>query len=916
MRLLLALLLLAVAAPARAQPEETRTTLVLRGAPVDEALDRLVALTGMDLIYGSEVVGARPVFCAREAAAPEEHLRCITREAGLDFYRLSSGTYVVTLAAARPSLRGTFAGEVVDAETGAPLPFANVFLADASTGTATSERGLFALAGLVSGPHRVVTSYVGYEAAVDSVYVPAGGLVRRRVALRPRVLTPDEPLVVNGLQARLPSEGLGADALDPGGFAAPGASGAPGPPDVLREAPARPGLSMRWPFADLNIQGGEAGEHRTFLDGIPVFEPIAFGRLFSAFSPLAVGAVTVRRAGFGVPFGSSLAGAVEVAHALEGGPLSAAAEGDPYSGNARVQSGFHLGTAEGALLVAGRTGLWGLYRPPSLDGAIRAWNRVDPLLNAVWLGEPAGTAFAPHRHGSDVAFSDLHGAARLRLGAFRTLAASAYHGTNRVGTDLFAVGTPVGASADSVLLLLTEDRYAWSNTGAQLRHDWLLGARLFASAHLRASRHHFEHGYAFAERAEAAGRPAGEGETLLQTALDASTPARDLNTLTEVAAEGQAAYSFTPGHTAEVGVALSRTSNHFHLGGQDAPIGRGFRLLDRRDDAWLVAGYVEDRLTLGLRTVVEAGARVTYVPARRIAYVEPRLAVQHDVSASPFGAVAVRSAAGIYRQFVNSFDLSTIGPSALVPEVRFWLPVDEALAPPLAYHLAADVLVQPRPGWELRGEGYLKAQPTLLALDYGVLLASDGADDAPFIVPTDGLAYGAGLAAERRTARASARLAYAYAHAERRYPGRFDGRRVVTPWTEPHRLSAALDVRLGGGLTVLARGRGAWGRAWAFRRAYYDYLPAHTSASYGLFDLDTPEDDLPRAYLTLDLGLSYERALGPGRLEVGAEVANVLDRANVLDWSLEPSAEEPGDFRAVTRTLPGIAPSLRVRLVF
>ncbi|MDX1419029.1 MAG: carboxypeptidase-like regulatory domain-containing protein [Rubricoccaceae bacterium] len=913
MRSLVLGLLLAFPLQALAQ-EDARTTLVLRGIAATEALDRLVEATGIDLLYGSEVANARPVYCALEDAAAEAHLRCITAAAGLDFYRLSSGTYVVTPAAAEPPRRGVFVGEVVDAETGAPLPYANVFLADASTGTAATERGLFALAGLVAGPHRVVTSYVGYEAAVDSVEVPAGGTVRRRVALRPSVVTPDGLVVVDGLQARLPSEFLGSDALDPEGFAAPGTSVA-GPSSVLREAPARIGLTSRWPFADLHIQGGEAGEHRTALDGIPIFEPVAFGRLFSAFSPLAVGQVTVRRAGFGAPAGSSLSGAVEVEHALASGPPSVTVESDPYSGNARVRSGFRLGGNEGAVLVAGRTGLWGVYRPPPLDDAIRDWNRVDPLLNATWLGQPADAAFEPHRHGSEVAFTDLHGAARLRLGAFRTLAVSAYHGTNRVGTELFAAGTPVGAAADSLLLLLAQDRYAWSNTGAQMRHDWLVGARLLASARVRASHHAFEHEYAFAERVGVSSTSTAEGEALLEAEVAADTPARDLNRVSEVAAEGQLAYSFAPGHTVEAGLALSRTGNHFHLGGQNAPVGRGFRLLDRRDAAWLVSGHVEDRLSLGLRTVVEAGARVTYVPARRQAYVEPRLAVRHDLPRSPLGLVALRGAAGLYRQFVNSFELSTIGPSALVPATRFWLPVDEALAPPLAYHAAADVLVEPGEGWAVRGEAYVKVQPSLLDLDYGVLLAPAD-DDAPFVVETDGRAFGAGLSVERRTTRTATRLAYAYAHAERRYPGRFDDRRVTTPWTEPHRLSAALDVRLGGGLTALARGRGAWGRAWAFRRAYYDYLPAHASGAYGTYGFDTPEDDQAEATLVLDLGLRYVRPLGLARLEVAAEVANVLDRANVLDWSLEPSAQAPGSFERVERTLPGLTPSLRVQLHF
>ncbi|GAB3313287.1 hypothetical protein GCM10027511_24490 [Hymenobacter humi] len=54
-------------------------------------------------------------------------------------------------------------GQVRDARTQQPLPFASVFLANTTHGTATDSTGHFTLAGFPGGQYEVVVSYVGYE---------------------------------------------------------------------------------------------------------------------------------------------------------------------------------------------------------------------------------------------------------------------------------------------------------------------------------------------------------------------------------------------------------------------------------------------------------------------------------------------------------------------------------------------------------------------------------------------------------------------------------------------------------------------------------------------------------------------------------------------------------------------------------
>jgi hypothetical protein len=349
-------------------------------------------------------------------------------------------------------------------------------------------------------------------------------------------------------------------------------------------------------------------------------------------------------------------------------------------------------------------------------------------------------------------------------------------------------------------------------------------------------------------------------------------------------------------------------------------------------------------VSLGPGTTLEAGTRLTFVPARQTVYAEPRLAVRHDGRTGREGTYAVRVASGLYRTFVQQFTLSTGGPSASLPATRLWLPIDATLAPPRAYHLTAEALLAPSPAWQVNVEAYLKEQPRILAIDYAALLRTPEAlplslaprevTQSAFVAPSRGRALGAGLRLRHRRGRLDAEASYAWSWARRTFPGRFDDRSQPTPWNEPHRLTLAARLDLTDpprpaasadgrdeGLAATARWRGVWGRAWGFRDAYYDLLTTHDAlTSTPPYDLSDPGAHVLPPLYRLDLGLAYARTVGGVTLRAEATVFNVLDRANVFDWSLAPAPEAsatedfvpaPGQaFGSLPRTLPGRRPIL------
>lgn len=896
-------------------PERGTHALAVRDVPVAEALERLVTLTGIDLVFSSDVTRGRRTFCQLADATPEALLRCVVSGAGLDFYRLSSGTYVVIAAPVEPARFGHLSGQVVDAASGTPVPYAVVELADGSARGLSNAEGFFSLPRLLPGPQEVVVRRLGYRATRAAVEVQPDAGVRRRIVLQPTAVEM-EPIVVNGMERRTGRDGLGADVLmdgdlRPGPIGAAGAAGTPGRAVGVARAPFS---------ADLHIQGGRSGEHVTRIDGAPVFEPVSLGRILGAFSPLAVGRLTVRKAGFGASEGSLVGGAVDVEHRpARGSEAGATVLADPYAVNGRVHLPFVSSGRQGAVMVAGRASLWDVFRERSLENALQQWNVPDPVLLRSVVGDGEAPTdrleFEPRSHGSDLSFSDLHAAVDLPVGGFRSVEASLYRGANAVGSELFASGLVPGDLTNP--LLLSRDAYEWSNTAGQLSYRALVGDRSSVALRLRGSLHVVDHAYGMIYGDEGGFVPEGADldaiERALRQALDEDRGAWDGSEISEWALEARFDRSLAPGNLLAGGIEALRVRSRVQLEG---PYYRPIRSVT---DQWRLAAWVEDRWFVSDEWTVEPGLRATWIDAAGGVGLEPRLAVRIDRPGAGAGPWSVRVAGGLYRQYTNRFELTSVGPTALVPGVQFWLPVDGSVEAPRARHVAGEFVWSPTPAWELRAEAYHKWLDHILDLDYPALLTDVGEpaeglqEQADFAGAGEGRAWGGGVRFTRSTERLRLQFGYDHSSSERTFPSRFQGRRQPAPWVEPHRLYAGVDADVGRGLSVRLDGRGVWGRSWGLRRSYYDVL-ALDAAPDGP-ELGRPAEDRLPALLEVDLAVAWSGSLGATRLEVRGEVRNLLDRDNVLDFLLRRTLDDEAvAYVSEPRTLPGLAPLVTVRL--
>jgi hypothetical protein len=874
--------------PGHAQPtEENRYTMMFRGIDLETALGRVADTTHINLVYDADLVGGQTVYCTARDALPDELLHCLLADVPLDYYQTSKGTYVLTDSPRRPARHGDLAGIVVDSRTGEPLSHAHVLLAAANTGVASDEAGRFQVPGLTSGTYRVVATHLGYETTVDSVRVPPGGQVERRIAMHPTAVA-SEPVIVEGVERRTPEDGLGSPVLSAEALSERGRRGTP---DALEQASRLMGVHRQAPRADLHVQGGAAGEHQVHLDGMPIRNPVTLRRMLGAFSPLALDRLTVHKAGFGVEHGSAISGVVSAEHALSAStPSVGEVSVDPMSVNAEGHGSVGLGGDRTAQMrVAARSSVWDVHRDPTLHRLLRDWNVVDPMLLSTYFDTGEIPQFEPVAQTADVGFSDLHAATRVDLGPYRSLSVSGYRGRNHLRTQ-FVAREPTG--------MLTQDRYEWANTGGQARLDWTLGARTSAAVQLRASEHRVHRGYQMTYGSPDPTDGLDAAIDTLQHALDSSRWPDDRNRIREWALEATGRYAVTSRHHLEGAVEVSRLGSRFRLGG------RFLRPIAFEGTRWQMGGYLRDAVSLGSRTSLTAGTRFTYLPARRTLYAEPRLQLHREGAVDGVGPYALQVSGGLYRQYVNRFDASSTSPTAILPSMRFWVPAGKAHAPPRAYHSALNGRLQPHDDWTLTGEAYYKHYARLLTLDYTVLHGGeDSVSPAAAIAGTEGYALGSGVALTRSGPVLEATLRYDWSRSRRRFPSRFGGRRVPVPWNQPHRISLSTEVAVTDALQLHVRGERGWGRSWGFRQTYYDYLGVQSGAN-ALLDrsLQTPSAHTLAPQTRVDVGGRYEFQWSDLTLEMHLDVMNVFDHKNPFDWGVRSTEE---GMTRTTRHLPG-----------
>ncbi len=947
--LALALLLNAVR-PTVAQ-EVKRYEVALQGVSLEDALHELLIRTELELAYEQRLVTGRYTYCAIQNALAEDVLRCVLEDTGLDFFRLSSGLYVLVERAATTPRYGALQGTIVDAETGEPLSQAHIFLSE-DHGTVASDEGRFLFPNLEPGYYAVTSSYVGYRHRVDVIRVPPDSVAHANLELQPDGISA-VPIVVDGLQWHPPSGTPGSDEVT-----ATTLQGGGSIPNVNRVLGSMVGIRLNDATADLHIQSSGSGEHLYRLDGAPVYVPAAIAGLIGPFSPYGLGRITVHKTGFGADLGSQLSGVIDATHALFRQPAHKLdVQLDPISLNARLGFGIRRSTS---LMVATRTGLWEKLTPGSVRSMLTHWNTIDHFMFSAFRAVPYSADSEGHYFRNTefsvrpgVRFGDVHLAFRHRFGALRSIHASAYWGRRQLDSPGGTGQSPSESAAGSDLLfatsgLQTVDNHIWTNLTTQVKYEAVVSGRLMASLRGRISHYAMRHDISVTEPVQ----NTVANKTSLSTQIDLRDDSG--NKVQEVGLEARSTYLPLRSWRIEAGLEPVHTRSRFLVHGiREAPIAHvhaGNR----------ITGFLSSHLSFAGKLNVDGGLRATTILKDGTTYLEPRLALRYDASGRiPWSA---RLSSGIYRQFVNQFDVSSRSARALTSRTRMWLGHDASVRPPQAVHWSAEILISPRTSWTVRVETYYKQLRHLLSVDYSAqtyhseaaattseqFLSAKGSfpsvQQQHFLASGRGFAHGLALVAEKKLIRGRVSTSYEYSVSQRSFGPMFNGDRLNAPWLEPHRVEFMADYSLTSQLTLRTRMYGIWGRTWAFQQSYYDFFGAYgkrligdlselgntADVEYDLLDRKTVVQNMlyhqlqnPDYYtlsplMQLDFSAAFTQSVRVSVVQARVDLINVLSalNTNVADWYLvqNQDAADPLIWEPAKRRLMPFTPLVALRV--
>ncbi|MFK7843685.1 MAG: carboxypeptidase regulatory-like domain-containing protein [Rhodothermales bacterium] len=929
-------------------------SLTLRSVSLNEALAEFSQLTGHGVTFDPEILDAKRATCAISKASADDALNCILEGTGLDYIQLSSGTYVITASSEQASIYGTIAGDVTDIVSGHPLADAHILLASTSTelSTISNSNGQFTLPPLLPGKYYLSTTHLGYRDNIDTLLVIPGKHGFRKITMveSPIVFA---PVVIDGMQRKHAKTSLDesylllSDSLMLGHLSTS--------QSIVNQVSAVPGVRINNLTSDAHLQGSGAGEHQFKLDGVPIFLPQRTIGILGPFSPFALESVTVHKTGFSVEEGSYLAGVISAKHKLskkQGFDLQV----DPLSLNARYVGGIALKNERKLeLMTSYRTSVWSLYPHQQLQSTLNQWSRPDPFLifgpirryeeiDPSFFEEALSISSIPT---TTVSFSDLHVAGKLSLSPFSAINFSGFSGQNNLKGSLSGL---FPANSDSLLILGDEralipsnetsaplsvsDQYKWRNHAGQINYHTLLGKHSLFNIQARASTYNLDQNYKLVDGLSDIINQTPEFSDSIDLEPVYEFPIRQLeerNDVKEFALESRIEHAFSR-HFLSAGVELIRTESTSDIllpslisendaNNNASALVAGVERIAYATSANRTASFVHDRINLSNNLTADLGLRLTYFFSNNQAFFEPRAAIRYDGQLKNGGTFASRTAAGIYRQYLLQFDVSTLNAGTLFPSKRIWIPVDAPILPPLAYHFSQSFLFAPTDEISFRLEGYTKIlqqtytvnfipSPTAVPA-YNVDIASNVSVE-DFIPQAESVNIGGSFSLEWTRGAFYSSLNYDFSSIRRKAPELFENNWTTVPWNEPHRLNFTLQAEVTPGLILSTRFTGVWGRSWGFRQAYYDYF-GHRNATRQQppYDFGNPEDHILPAIYQVDTGIAYSTSIKNSTIQLRFDLINALDRKNIADWRL---LWVDGNLEKDSRYLYPRIPSIALRL--
>lgn len=201
-------------------------------------------------------------------------------------------------------------GTVVEAETGEPMAYTNVFIAGTNIGTMAFTDGFFILRGLVPGTYTVRASFISYAVASETVTLVPGQVAHIDFQLQVQAIHLD-PFLVEAERRLIEVERTGSSHYISGREL-----DAMPLDQVVDMVSHMPGVTLY--DNEIHIRGGRSDDTQFIIDGLTIQDPLAGGGYGYQIDPSLINEIEVMTGGFNAEYGQAVSGVVNVS-TKEGG---------------------------------------------------------------------------------------------------------------------------------------------------------------------------------------------------------------------------------------------------------------------------------------------------------------------------------------------------------------------------------------------------------------------------------------------------------------------------------------------------------------------------------------------------------------------------------------------------------------------
>lgn len=767
------------------KPKQTRFSLKLQNATLEEFVKQVEQKTGYTFIYGEEVGLIKRITLTARDLTLNEILQKAFADQPIAFE--ISGKHILLNKRPVPqkavSRRFTISGYVTDGASSETLIGANVLERRQHVGTATNPFGFYTLT-LPEGNAELSFSYLGYETRHSSFPLKKDTVLNIS-------LSSDNELAEVLIVSDKKEAGIQATAM--GAIEMPLAQiqNTPtilGEADLLKTIQLMPGVQAGMEgFSGLYVRGGGPDQNLILLDGIPVYNADHLLGVFSVFTPEAVKNTTLFKSSFPARYGGRLSSIVDVR----------TNDGDMQ----RYHGTLSVGTLTDKIHLEGP--IWKNRTSFSLSGR---------GTHTAFLKNLIVTKDGDYAEKYNYYFFDINAKVNHKINDRNRLFLGFYKGKDHFHYENTEQNGYLNNS-DYLSEYRDKNQLNWGNTIAYGRWNYVLNNRLFCNTTVSYNNYQMM-----------------LTQDMVETGFYQGQMTNKYNYFSKFRSgisdwSARVDFDYTPApqhhikfgaeyihHTFRPGVSTSKTQEMEDGEAQDETI------YDTNDNRALrgqeVSIYAEDNLNLTNRLSLNAGVRASLFATQGKSYysVQPRLSTRYNIGQG-FSAKASYTCMAQYVHMLTSTPFSM--PTDL------WVPITKNIRPMYANQVSLGGYYTGMSGWEFSIEGYYKKMNHILEYQDGVSFFGSSTSWEEKVEMGEGRSFGLEMMVQKTVGKTTGWLAYTLSKTDHRFkngnisqgkwfPYKYDRRHSISLCMN-HKFSERIDVgaswifNTGGCITVPER---------------------------------------------------------------------------------------------------------------